>query len=224
MLDRHNQCSLNVAKSDIRIVRMTVILTQWQSTETNAKSKSRTTRTCSRCSGHETLLRHYTVICFYSHWFIPSEKKELENRSKCLLAFACKVRHERREEVRICQRLKSREWRSSEYLNVKVFLVACLQTSPISFVARGNNGNRRRLQAGNISRKYQVAQQLSFLFAFAFFYRYLHFLCVFCFGFSYRPCHGFRRHLDEKANMWEIMVGMIKNMNCKLRLQSKGLS
>ena len=39
---------------------------------------------------------------------------------------------------------------------------------------------------------------LSFLFAFPFFYRYLHFLCVFCFGFSYRPnCHGFRRHLDE---------------------------
>ena len=167
-----------------------------------------------------TLLFAFTLTSL----FIPSEKKELENRSKCLLAFACKVRHERREEVRICQRLKSREWRSSEYLNVKVFLVACMQTSPISFVARGNNGNRRRLQAGNISRKYQVAQQLSFLFPFAFFYRYLHFLCVFCCGFSYRPCHGFRRHLHEKANMWEIIVGTIKNMNCKQRLQSKGLS
>ena len=58
---------------------------------------------------------------------------------------------------------------------MKVFLVACVQTSPISFVARVNNGNRRRLHAGNISRKYEVAQQLSFLFAFAFFYRYLHF-------------------------------------------------
>ena len=30
--------------------------------------------------------------------------------------------------------------------------LACVQTSPISFVARGNKGNRRRLHAGNITR------------------------------------------------------------------------
>ena len=28
--------------------------------------------------------------------------------------------------------------------------VACVQTTPISFVARGNKGNRRRLHAGNV--------------------------------------------------------------------------
>ena len=166
-----------------------------------------------------TLLFAFTLTGLY-----PA-KKRTRKQIKMLACFCLQSSSRAsRSEVRICQRLKSREWRSSEYLNVKVFLVACMQTSPISFVARGNNGNRRRLQAGNISRKYQVAQQLSFLFAFAFFYRYLHFLCVFCVGFSYRPCHGFRRHLDEKANMWEIIIGMIKNMTCKLRLQSKGLS
>ena len=127
--------------------------------------------------------------------------------------YPAKKRTRKQIKMLACFCLQS-EWRSSEYLNVKVFLVACMQTSPISFVARVNNGNRRRLHAGKISRKYEVAQQLSFLFAFAFFYRYLHFLCVFCFRFSYRPWYGFRRHLDEKVNVWEIIVGVRKNMNC----------
>ena len=32
---------------------------------------------------------------------------------------------------------------------IKTGNVACVQTSPISFVAHGNKGNRRRLHAGN---------------------------------------------------------------------------